>query len=383
MRCCCARHAICAAASSGATCMNDASPTLRVPSREQLVHGLYEAAELEHNLMCTYLYAAFSLKAGIEEGLATEEAAAVERWRRVVLNVAVEEMGHLAAVWNITLALGGAPRFGRNNFPLDPGYLPAGVVVKLAPFTENTLQHFIFLERPHGSDEPEGEGFAPERNFVRSIAAERLTPMGLDYETVGDFYAVLGDRLRAFVAQVGEDGAFCGDRSLQLSQEEIHLFGARPVVCMKTALAAFDAIILQGEGAPRDSVDSHFAKFVAIRTEYQALKARNPSFAPAHPAATNPVLRRPPRPEGRVWIEDELAAETVDLANASYGLMLRLLAFAYAVPRPSAEKGLAVDLGIGLMRALALLGERAARMPAGPSSPDCHAGVSFTALRDS
>jgi hypothetical protein len=31
-------------------------------SREALVHALYEAAELEHNLMCTYLYAAVSLK---------------------------------------------------------------------------------------------------------------------------------------------------------------------------------------------------------------------------------------------------------------------------------------------------------------------------------
>jgi len=39
--------------------MNDAAPDLLVPSREQLVHALHEAAELEHNLMCTYLYAAF------------------------------------------------------------------------------------------------------------------------------------------------------------------------------------------------------------------------------------------------------------------------------------------------------------------------------------
>jgi hypothetical protein len=30
-----------------------------------------------------------------------------------------------------------------------------------------------------------------------------------------------------------------------------------------------------------------------------------------------------------------------------------------------------------------LLAERAARLPAGPSNPGCHAGVSFTALRDS
>src|SRR5262249_10931681 len=145
------------------SCMNDIATDAFAPSREQLVHALYEAAELEHNLMCTYLYAAFSLKAGESEGLTPDEASALERWRRVILDVAIEEMSHLVAVWNITAALGVAPRIGRTNFPLDPGYLPAGVVVKLAPFSEATLQHFIHLERPHGSDEPDGEGFAPER----------------------------------------------------------------------------------------------------------------------------------------------------------------------------------------------------------------------------
>ena len=32
------------------------------PTRERLFYALCEAAELEHTLMCTYLYAAFSLK---------------------------------------------------------------------------------------------------------------------------------------------------------------------------------------------------------------------------------------------------------------------------------------------------------------------------------
>jgi CDGSH-type Zn-finger protein/uncharacterized Fe-S cluster protein YjdI len=362
--------------------MSEAAEPRNVPTREQLAHMLYEAAELEHNLMCTYLYAAFSLKRGESEGLTAPEAAAVERWRRLILDVAVEEMGHLVAVWNITSALGVAPRFGRTNFPLDPGYLPAGVVVKLAPFSVATLQHFIHLERPGGSDEPDGDGFAPERNFVRAIARPRLTPIGLDYATVGAFYETLGSQLRDFVAQLGESAAFCGDRSLQLSRDEIDLGGAQPVVCLKTALAAFDSIVLQGEGAPRDSADSHYAKFIGIRAEFQALQQGNPSFAPAHPAAINPVLRRPPRPEGRVWIEDEQAACTVDLANAAYALMLRLVAYAYALPRPSPQKALAIDLAIGLMQAVTMLGERAARLPAGPSNPGCAAGISFTALRD-
>src|SRR5215813_433195 len=161
------------------------------PTREQLIHSLYEAAELEHDLMCTYLYAAFSLKDGEGEGLSVDEAAAVARWKRTILDVAIDEMGHLVAVWNITAAVGGSPHFGRENFPLNPGYLPAGITVKLAPFNPDVLQHFVHLERPHGSDEPEGKGFEPVRVFKRSPLSPKLTPMGIDYETVGDFYDVL------------------------------------------------------------------------------------------------------------------------------------------------------------------------------------------------
>jgi len=291
-------------------------------------------------------------------------------------------MGHLVAVWNITSALGASPRIGRANFPLDPGYLPAGITVKLAPFGPDTLQHFIFLERPHGSTEMEGPGFACERPYARGTARPHLTPMGRDYDTVGVFYERIGEGLRTFVERHGETIAFGGDPALQLATEEVNLPGARQVRCLKTALAAFTAIIEQGEGAPRDSVDSHFQRFLGIRAELASLKQKNPSFAPAFPAATNPVLRRPPRPEGRVWIEDADAFATVDLANASYALMLRLTGYAYALRGPGKEKSLAVDLAIGLMQAMMPLAQRAARLPAGPSNPHCHAGMSFITLRD-
>ena len=364
--------------------MNDAVATGLpvVVTRERALHALYEAAELEHNLMCTYLYAAFSLKDGEADGLSPEEAAAVKRWRGVLIGVAIEEMGHLTAVWNITSALGGAPRVGRGNFPIDPGYLPAGIVVKLAPFNMATLQHFVFLERPKGSAERDGEGFAYERHYVRGSELQLLTPMGWNYDTVGDFYEALSWGLRQLVAQFGEGGTFDGDPALQMSPNEIELTGAKPVICSKTALAAFDAIVVQGEGAPSDSVGSHYQKYVAIREEYQRLLQKNPAFVPAYPAATNPVLRRPPRPEGRVWLENPEAILVVDLANASYGLMLRLLAYAYALPGPSPEKSVTVDLAICLMRAVVPLAEKAARLPAGPSNPACHAGMSFTTLRD-
>jgi CDGSH-type Zn-finger protein/uncharacterized Fe-S cluster protein YjdI len=354
----------------------------RTPSREQLIYLLHEAAELEHNLMCTYLYAAFSLRRDEAEGLTAEETPVVEGFRQAIMKVAIEEMGHLVAVWNITAALGAAPRFGRANFPLDPGYLPAGIVVKLAPFNEAVLQHFIHLERPATSDEPDGAGFEATFSFTRKNDRVRLVPMPLDYDTVGTFYETLDAQLRAFVERVGENMAFCGDPALQLSTLETGLPSAKPVICIKTASNAFNAIVEQGEGAREHSLDSHYHRFAAIREQLANLRRANPAFSPAFPAAVNPVLRRPLQPAGRVWLEDERAGATVDLANTGYALMLRLLAYSYLVPRPAPEKALVVDLSRALMRAVTLLGERAARLPAGPSNPSCNAGMSFTALRD-
>lgn len=221
------------------------------PTREQLIHALDEAAELEHNLMCTYLYAAFSLK-DERDGLSAEEADAVARWRRAIIDVAIDEMGHLAAVWNITVGIGGVPRFGRANFPLDPGLLPAGVVVKLAPFNGDVLQHFIHLERPTGSSEPDGAGFE-HPNFKRGAAAPRLTPMAIDYETVGEFYETMERALAFMAAEIGEKALFCGDPALQLSPNEIDLHGAKPVLCSKTAIEACAAIVTEGEGAKEEN----------------------------------------------------------------------------------------------------------------------------------
>ena len=53
-----------------------------IEHREALIYMLCEAAELEHGIMCQYLYAAFSLKQSEDEGLTKDEAEAVQRWRK-------------------------------------------------------------------------------------------------------------------------------------------------------------------------------------------------------------------------------------------------------------------------------------------------------------
>src|SRR5262245_29435108 len=131
-------------------------PLIITQDREQLTYLLTEAAEVEHGLMCCYLYAAFSLRRGTGPGLDADEAAAVARWRDVILQVAIDEMLHLALVSNLLTAIGATPHFERPNFPVAPGYHPAGVVVSLAPFELATLEHFIFLERPEEVEVPDG-----------------------------------------------------------------------------------------------------------------------------------------------------------------------------------------------------------------------------------
>ncbi|WDF73442.1 ferritin-like domain-containing protein [Novosphingobium sp. KACC 22771] len=49
------------------------------------------AAEIEHDLMCCYLYAAFSINQGTDEGLSDDALGRVRGWRRTIISVAVEE----------------------------------------------------------------------------------------------------------------------------------------------------------------------------------------------------------------------------------------------------------------------------------------------------
>ncbi|MFC4292576.1 ferritin-like domain-containing protein [Sphingorhabdus arenilitoris] len=193
-----------------------ANPTIRIETREQLLYTLTEAAEIEHNLMCCYLYAAFSMKTGEDEGLNAEQSEAVKRWRQSIVHVAVDEMTHLALVSNLMVAIGGAPHFGRPNFPITPGYHPAGVQVDLAPFNADTLQHFVYLERPEGSDEVDGDGFASALAYHCELgSAQRLMPSGQDYETVGELYHAVAQGLAHLCERDGEDCIFVGGTERQ------------------------------------------------------------------------------------------------------------------------------------------------------------------------
>ncbi len=138
-----------------------AEAKLVVEHRERLWSLLIEAAQFEHIIMCQYLYTCFSLKTGPDEGLTTDQAGAVARWRETVTGTAIEEMLHLALVMNVMTALGAAPSLPRSNFPRHSEFLPPGVEFALLPFDGDSLMHFLYLERPEGMERVDAAEFVP------------------------------------------------------------------------------------------------------------------------------------------------------------------------------------------------------------------------------
>ena len=154
-------------------------------------------------------------------------------------------------------------------------------------------------------------------------------------------------------------------------------------ITVDSAGRALDLIVEQGEGSPADREASHYRRFLEIKREYAALRAAHAEFAPAYPVADTPVLRRPPEPAGHVWITAEPAAMVLDVANASYGLLVRLLAQAYATSGPdaAADKGQLMSAAMALMHVLAQAATALVQLPASPEHPGLHAGMTFTMLR--
>lgn len=353
---------------------------VKMHSREQLMHVLAEAAELEHNILCCYLYAAFSLKTSSDEGLTASELAHVSAWRKELMGICVEEMTHLSQVANLTIAIGVRPHFNRPNFPVAKGYHPAAVELALAPFDLDTLDHFIFLERPEGSDErdapPVGAAAGPPRDTLPQV----LMPAAPDYETIGEFYELLKSGLRAVSEALGERRLFCGSPDHQLSAQELRSEDLLVVHDLDTAIAAIDTIIVQGEGSQAERDGSHYRRLAEMKSQYQALQAARSDFCPHRNVAHNPVMRAPVA-EDRVHIASQPARTLLDAANGTYAAMMSTFTALYDLPRDAPARPLLLSAALSLMHMVAAISDALTRLPASDAPGAPNAGVTFTVLR--
>jgi Ferritin-like len=360
-----------------------AEPPLRVESREELVYLLGEACELEHGLLCEYLYAQFSLKRSIDEGVTPEQLARIQAWETTLIDVIKQEMLHLALATNILTAIGAAPHFERPNFPILSRWYPPDVQIALVPFGEQALRHFIYLERPEGMALEDAPGFAALGQMQPlTVDDPQLTAGPEEWHTVGHLYRGIEAGLAHLVDRYGEAGVFIGPPKAQATTAIFEWPELTAVTDLASASRAIEIIVEQGEGARGDWLVSHFGKFVGILEDYLAVRAVDPKFDPARPVL--PVfLRQPPDVDDAVLIDDSLTRRVADLFNAVYEVVLQLQSryFVHHGETDAELDTLAKTVKHLMNWVMRYLGPVLTSCPVGPKYPERTAGPAFEIVR--
>jgi hypothetical protein len=356
-----------------------------IEHREALIYMLCEAAELEHGIMCQYLFAAFSLKQSQAEGLTAEELEAVLRWRRAIFRIAGEEMLHLALVQNLLSAIGAAPHLGRPNLPVAAGHFPAGVNLTLVPFGEPALRHFMFLERPEGMELDGAAGIdGLVGDAVPLMAQSDIVPQVQDFATIGHLYRSIEHGIGHLAVKIGARNLFVGPPRAQATSAHYRWPQLVPVTDFASAQQAIDTILEQGEGARGDWEHAHFGEFVRILDEYRRLSAANPSFQPARPVIFATV-RTAEHDESVPRIGDLVTSGCADLFNVSYEILLLMMGRFFAhTEETDAQLGTLASSALSLMfGAVKPLGDLITTLPAGPGLAGANAGPSFELFYES
>lgn len=283
------------------------------------------AAEIEHALMVQYLYAAYSLD---PDGARADQRDTVIKWRLSILEIAREEMGHLATVQNLLRLIGAPLTLERDEFPFGTPFYP--FEFQLEPLSIHSLAKYVVAEMPPGLS-------GREITTIRRQA--RDANRGKSVNRVGALYR----RLRSVFGQINATDLAADSAGVQARDGEWRLGYPRIIVLgasdKKSALAAIDAISEQGEGIPApkpaESIDpdSHFARFLTIYRQF----AKSRSAGLVAPVPTHPNLQEGPwqdknmeagrftNPTAKLWAQ---------LGNKRYRMLLMFLTHALHLEAP-------------------------------------------------
>jgi hypothetical protein len=366
----------------------DAALASRKPirSKPQLIAALQEAAEIEHQLMIQYLYAAFSLKKRPDERCTPAQYEFVRRWGSTLLMVARQEMEHLALVNGLLSAFDAAPWFSRENIPRQSRYLlganmaafkapggevtPCDIPFVFERFNLDTIGRFVCMESPgydtlKASGDPiptwcfgtpehpcpgTRAGAGPRAGASYPLSRSHLTAAALA-GPAADAAAAAGtaahaaaaadsiapgtiqelyDEIGVAIHRLPAGELFTGDPSRQVFVPVEYQVNIFPIVNVASAELALQLIVEEGEGidAPPD-YQSHFRRFFDIRRELEELLARDPEFDPSLPLPFNPEPRD---------ISNPVALELFEIFNYTYVTLLFLLKSLYFNFQPAASQ---------------------------------------------
>jgi hypothetical protein len=301
----------------------------KIPPRDEAIFLLHIGAEIEHSLMVQYLYAAYSLD---PELAPTNEQQEVRTWQQQILEIAREEMGHLATVQNLLRLIGGPLCFQRQDCPYQSDFYP--FPFELEPLGIASLAKYIVAEMPERTDIPEIErikSLATEGN-----AGKAVNRVGKLYEAIIKLFERLDESefdpasvaYQADFDTWGRDYARTPRGPSQTTERSTPELIIRPVYSRTTALAALRAVAEQGEGnQTNDTEFSHFQRFVAIYRKFEASGANGPQYV--RPLAKNPVTmavtEESPEDPKVVSIKNPVSLLWAQLFNMRYRLLLSLL----------------------------------------------------------
>ena len=293
--------------------------------RTRLANLLTEAAELEHCVVCQYLFLAFSMKRHLDEGGVTWQQLELMRgWEADLLVIARQEMEHLGIVANLLTAIGEAPHFARPNFPIPSEYFPVDDAPSLEPFGLSPLRRLIRFERPAN----------PLPQHAALLAATFPADRAMPLKTVGELYGMI-KKLFEELNALDPKALFIGPPSAQRTTTDILPIPVRgvplkpggaqydvkldAVTDLPSAIRVIDQIVREGEGLPNDIDTSHYGRLLAMAAKLKEERERDRSFAPARPVMKNPAAERINDPATRVVFEIfETAYETAILLLLRY-----------------------------------------------------------------
>ena len=360
---------------------------VRIENRAQLIYLLTEAAEIEHGVMCCYMFAAFSMKKSVDEGITAEQVEIIKRWRGVIMQVAIQEMVHMCLACNLLTSIGAAPHVRRPNLPSSHRAYGPGFSLEFTPFDRDTMATFVFIERPESqeSEFTQGENTSlpslSSGNFSDIFSSER------NYQTIGHLYRGVEDGFRYLTQKYGEKGLFIGPAKSQIIDRYFSLPGLSPVYDLETAITAIEAIVEQGEGARIEDENSHYARFVELLAEYDEILKKDPSFEPGRKVLKNPYSIYPndvQDSEGVSLIEDPVTMDVCNLFDGCYEVLIQMMGRLLLGSEESEDQLTEIaDITVAFMSDVILsLGDVLTTLPAGPSYPGQTAGPSFRFSRD-
>lgn len=271
-------------------------------AHDDAVFLLHIAAEVEHALMVQYLYAAYSLKpTGIppEHGpLPADRQALVDNWRREILSIAREEMGHLASVQNLLHLIGGPLNFEREDFPFRSGFYPFRF--RLEPLTKDSLAKYVYAEMPEGLTGPDIDEI---RKRAEGANEEPVIHVGLLYKAIADLFNRKVDGEYSLPEPFPVNEFLQADESWKAERDNLilNIVKTRP-----EATKLINDISLQGEGLEVSEalIQSHYRRFRAI---YDAFPERD-DWQPSLNMAINPSTIAP---ETEADVEGELRQDAI------------------------------------------------------------------------